>query len=234
MIKAFYIAKKELGNLFKTPMAYIILFIALSVFNFFFFLIIEENREATLRDVFLVMQFMLITFIPVLTMRTFAEEKQTGTMEFMLTCPIREWEIVLGKFLGNTAFYTIMVLLTSIYYLILKIFSSPDAAQILLGYFAIFLQGTMFIAIGTMISSWTKNQVVAAIITYLVLFVLYFSQAFIKYVGGWMKDAVSAISAINRIEAMISGVVVLSDLVYYLSMALFCLLVTRIIIEKKI
>ena len=97
MGKILTIAFKELKIYFKTPTAYIILTVIVSVFNVFFFIIIDQNRESTLRDMFSLMEFMFVFIIPVLTMKLFSEEKQTGTIEFLMTTPTTDTAIVMGK-----------------------------------------------------------------------------------------------------------------------------------------
>ena len=163
MGKILAITAKELRSYFKSPIAYIVLIISTSIFNFFFFLIIDENREAALKDVFTVMEFMFVFLIPILTMKIFAEEKSNGTMEFLVTTPTANTEIVLGKYFGSLIFLSIIVSATSIYYVILKTFSNPDALAILAGYLGIWLEGAFFVAIGLFISSLTRSQIVAAI-----------------------------------------------------------------------
>ena len=101
MNKVFAIAKKELTAYFKLPIAYIVLILTISVFNVFFYMIIDQNREASLRDIFKVMEFMFVFLIPLLTMKIFSEEKLTGTIEFLMTSPITNTAIVLGKYLGS-------------------------------------------------------------------------------------------------------------------------------------
>ncbi|MCQ9206255.1 MAG: ABC transporter permease, partial [Omnitrophica bacterium] len=133
MNKIFAIAKKELKSYFHSPIAYIVLIITISVFNIFFFMIIDQNREATLRDVFKVMEFLFIFIIPLLTMKVFSEEKFTGTMEFLMTTPTTNTAIVLGKYLGSLIFFTLIIGLTSSYYFIIEFFGQPDKLAILTG-----------------------------------------------------------------------------------------------------
>ena len=98
MSKILSIAKKELMTYFKSPIAYIILILTITIFNIFFFMIIDQNREVSLRDIFQVMEFMFVFLVPLLTMRMFSEEKLTGTMEFLMTAPLTNTAIVLGKY----------------------------------------------------------------------------------------------------------------------------------------
>jgi len=120
MNKILAIAKKELKTYFSSPVAYIVLIITISIFNIFFFMIIDQNREATLRDVFKAMEFLFIFIIPILTMKVFAEEKFTGTMEFLMTTPTSNTAIVLGKYLGSLIFFTLIVVLTLSYYFVIE------------------------------------------------------------------------------------------------------------------
>ena len=175
MNKIFAIAAKELKEYFTSPIAYIVLIVTISVFNIFFFLIIDQNQEANLRDVFKIMKFLFIFIVPLLTMKTFAEEKASGTMEFLMTTPTTNTAIVLGKYLGSLIFFSLIIGLTTSYYFILEFFGQPERLAILTGYLGVWLEGALFIAIGILASSLTKNQIISAISSYTVLFLLYFS-----------------------------------------------------------
>ena len=173
MNKIFALTKKELHSYFSSPIAYIILIATLSLFNVLFFMIIDQNREVSLRDIFQVMEFMFIFIIPLLTMKLFAEEKANGTMEFLLTSPLTPTMIVLGKYLSMLIFYSLLIGLTGAYYFIVEYFGEPDPYSILSGYVGIWLEGALFIAIGLLTSSWTRNQIIAAMTSYLILYFLY-------------------------------------------------------------
>src|SRR5262245_15105183 len=194
MNKICTIAKKELSVYFRSPLAYIMLIITVSVFNVFFFMIIDQNREASLKDVFLLMEFMFVFLIPLLTMRLFAEEKATGTMEFLMTTPTTNTAIVLGKYVGSLIYFTLVILFTGVYYAIVEFYGGPDPMASLAGYVGIWLEGAMFIAVGMMVSSWTKSQTIAAVTGYVTLFLLYFSLSFVDYLSGPAADIVRAAS----------------------------------------
>jgi len=234
MKKILFIAKKELSSYFRSPIAYVVLIVAITIFNVFFFLIIDHNQEATLRDVFKVMEFLFVFLIPVLTMKIFSEEKQMGTMEFLLTTPTKNMEIVLGKYLGSLLFFSFMMALTLPYYFIIEFFSRPDRMAILTGYIGIWLEGALFISIGVMVSSWTKSQIVAAILTYLFLFMLYFSLLLDKYTSGIIQVFFKYLNVMTHSENFIVGLLSLSDMIYFFSGILFCLIITRISIDTKI
>ena len=116
---------------------------------------------------------MFVFIVPLLTMKVFAEERQAGTLEFLLTCPVKNSTIVLGKYLGSLAFFTMIIILTAVYYCIMECFGSPDRIAVLTGYFGIWLEGALFIAIGIIgatvmphalfVHSWLiKNKVISA------------------------------------------------------------------------
>lgn len=234
MNKILTIAGKELSVYFKSPTAYILLVITMCVFNVFFFLIIDQNREATLRDVFLVMEFMFVFLAPLFTMRVFAEEKAAGTMEFLMTTPTSNTAIVLGKYLGSLTFLTLMTALSSVYYWIIEYFSRPDPLAVWTGYIGIWLEGALFTAVGILASSWTRSQVAAAMSSYLILFLLYFSVSFTKYIQGPWEAVIRYTATMTHAGNFIAGIVEVSDIVYYLSGIVVCLILTRASVENRL
>jgi len=234
MNKILIITKHELFACLRSPLAYIVLMVTTVVFNIFFFMIIDQNREASLREVFLVMEFMFVFLVPLVTMRIFAQEKSSGTMEFLLTTPTSAGTLVMGKYLGTLAFFSLMLAPAFVYYLIIECFSSPDRAAILTGYFGVWLEGAMFLAVGILTSSWTKSQTMAALTSYAILFFLYFSMSFISYVSGPMEQAVRHIATLSHLENFAVGVITTADMIYYVSIIVFCLYLTRLSITTRI
>jgi ABC-2 type transport system permease protein len=234
MNKIFALTKKELHSYFSSPIAYIILIAMLSLFNIFFFLIIDQNREVSLRDVFQLMEFMLVFIIPLLTMRLFSEEKSNGTMEFLLTAPLTCSMIVLGKYLSMLVFYSLLIGLTGTYYLIVEYFGEPDPSSMLSGYLGIWLEGAFFIAVGLLASSWTSNQIIAAIVSYLILFLLYFTTSFTQYFGGSAENFLIQLSTHTHLESFAIGIITPSDVVYYVAGIVLCLVLTRLSIDNRL
>lgn len=234
MNKILAIAKKELKTYFKSPVAYIVLIIIISVFNIFFFLLISENREATLRDVFKAMEFLFVFIVPLLTMRVFSEEKLSGTMEFLMTTPTTNTAIVLGKYLGSLIFFTLIIAMTSSYYFIIEFFGQPDRLAVLTGYLGIWLEGALFISIGILTSSWTGNPIIAAISSYVILFLLYFSISFVKYSSGMTEILIRYIGTWTHAENFSLGLITTTGMVYYLSGIFICILLTRLSIENRL
>lgn len=234
MNKIIALTKKELYGYFSSPIAYIILIAALSLFNILFFMLIDQNREVSLRDIFQVMEFMFIFIVPLLTMKLIAEEKANGTMEFLLTAPLTPTMIVLGKYLSMLIFYSLLIALTGTYYFIVEYFGEPDPYSILSGYIGIWLEGAFFIAIGLLTSSWTRNQIIAAITSYLILFSLYFSTSFTKYFSGFVENFLIQFSTRTHLENFAIGVISASDILYYLTGIVLCLVLTRISIDNRL
>lgn len=234
MNKIFALTKKELYSYFSSPIAYIILIMMLSLFNIFFFLIIDQNREVSLRDVFQLMEFMLVFFIPLLTMRLFSEEKSNGTMEFLLTAPLTLGMIVLGKYFSMLIFFSLLIVLTGSYYFIVEYFGEPDTYSMLSGYLGIWLEGAFFIAVGLLASSWTSNQIIAAMVSYLILFSLYFSTSFTQYVSGSAENFLIQLSTHTHLENFAIGIITPSDVVYFVAGIVLCLVLTRLSIDNRL
>ncbi|MBP9853983.1 MAG: ABC transporter permease subunit [Candidatus Omnitrophica bacterium] len=234
MNKIICIASKELKVSFQTPVAYILLCLSLTIFNIFFFIIIDENREATLRDMFTLMEFMFVFLIPLITMKTLAQEKESGTMEFLKTTPTTDAAIILGKYFGVLMFFSIMILLTLPYYLIIEHFGAPDRSAVLVGYLGLWLEGAFFIAIGIMTSSFTKSQVLAAMTSYILILLLYFSLSLTKYVSGSSLEILKYITVMPHTQNYFAGMILTSDIVYFLTGIVLCLMISRLGIEERL
>ena len=234
MNKTIAIAQKELSAYFKSPIAYIILILMISIFNIFFYMIIDENKEVALKEVFQVMEFMFIFLVPLLTMGTFAQEKASGTMEFLMTAPLTNTAIVIGKYIGALVFFSSLIVMTFVYYGIVEYFGTPDRMTILTGYLGVWLEGAFFLAVGMLTSSLTRNQIVAAGTSYMILFLLYFSTNFLKYFTGTIEVMIRALGTGSHLENLAVGIITVSDLVYYLSGILICMLLTRLSIENRL
>lgn len=228
------LAKKELHSYFSTPIAYLMLIAMLSLFNIFFYMIISQNREVSLRDIFQVMEFMFVFLVPLLTMKLFSEEKSTGTMEFLLTAPLTPNMIVLGKYLGIMIFFSLLIAMTVVYYFIVEYFGNPDPISILSGYVGIWLEGAFFIAIGLLTSSWTRNQIIAAMMSYFILFSLYFASSFAQYFTGTIEVFLLQLSTRTHLENFATGIITPSDIIYYLAGIVLCLTLTRISINNRL
>src|SRR3989338_5938755 len=171
---------------------------------------------------------MFVFTVPLLTMKIFAEEKRSGTIEFLVTSPIKNTDIVVGKFLGSLTFYTIILAITGVYYALIEYFGAPDRWPILTGYLGIWLEGMLFIAMGMLTSSWTKNQIVAALSSYAMILLLYFSVTFAKYLSPQAQAIIKRIGFLSHLENFYTGLITLDGIIYYASGVFFCLFLTTL------
>jgi len=165
-----FIAGKELRSYFVSPVAYVIVAFWLVATGFFFWRSVDITNEASLRNVFGVVTILLLLISPALTMRLLAEESRTGTLELLLTAPVRDWSVVLGKFLGALGLYLVMMGLTLVYpVLLMMLGGNPDWGPIWSGYLGLILLGMSFLAVGLFASALTSNQMVSAVIAFVIL-----------------------------------------------------------------
>src|SRR5215467_1910695 len=185
------ICRKELGSYFASPIAYILLIIFGFIFGFFFWnalgaFVFESIQsqmsgqsfpmnlnEWIIRPLLSNVGVVGLFFIPLITMRLFAEEKRTGTIELLATSPVRDIEIILGKWSASVVLYACLLLFTAVNFAFLFKYGNPDWKPLLVGYLGIFLLAGGLLAIGTFISSLTKNQIIAGAITFGVCLLLY-------------------------------------------------------------
>src|SRR5689334_1328349 len=167
MSNALTIARKEFAGYFNSPIAYIVIILYLVVTSVFFFYLqgFFEQGQAWLRPFFGLLPWTLVFFIPPITMRLFAEEKKLGTIEVLMTLPVRDHEAVLGKFLGSFGFVAVMLGLTLSLPLTLAWLGRPDWGPVAGGYVGAFLLAAAYVAVGLFVSSCTENQIVAFIVS---------------------------------------------------------------------
>jgi ABC-2 type transport system permease protein len=161
-----------------------------------------------------------------ITMRLFAEEKRSGTIELLLTSPLRDWEILLGKFIGAMALYTAMLLISFLSMLILFAYGKPDWRPLLVGYLGLLLQGGALLAIGTFISNCTKNQIVAGVAGFAVCLMLWILNWVSEFGTSIPERVLSYIAVTSHFDSFAKGVLDLKDIVYYLSVIFIGLFLT--------
>jgi ABC-2 type transport system permease protein len=174
MKRATTIARRELTSYFYSPIAYVAIFVFLLVCAFTFSDDFQPGEIAGMRNLFNWMVWLLVFLVPLLSMGLLAQEWSTGTIESLMTAPVEETDVVLGKFLGSLAFFVVMLAPTLIYVGVLAAYATPrvDLGPIGSGYLGIFLVGGLFISIGLFCSSLTRSQIVAAVATAAVLFAI--------------------------------------------------------------
>jgi len=165
MKKAFVLARRELAGYFFSPIAYIILALfVLASGLWFFHKIFVPGHEASLRVLFDAMAYMMVFAVPLLTMRLLSEEFHSGTIETLMTAPVKEFEVVFGKFLGVMCFYLILLVCTTVYLFLMALFGQPDTGVAASGYLGMVLLGAAFSAVGVFASTLTRYQLVAALV----------------------------------------------------------------------
>jgi ABC-2 type transport system permease protein len=212
-----YIAQKELHAYFASPIAYVVIAAFLAIVGFFFSLIVYITREASLAGVFANMGVILLFVAPALTMRLLAEEQKSGTIELLLTLPVRDWEVVVGKFLASLGVYAVMVGLTLYYPLLLVTLGNPDPGPIASAYLGVLLLGGAFLSIGLFTSALSRNQVVAALLGFGVMLILWLIDIAGSLFGPPVSDFVTYISMSGHYFDFLRGVIDTKDVAFYLS-----------------
>jgi ABC-2 type transport system permease protein len=244
--------KKEMRSYFTSPIAYVVLFVFVGICGYFFYsdfayyslLSFQSGRnpylmgtlnpsEMVIRPMFGNMSFILLLMLPMLTMRLFSEEKKSGTFELLFTYPLRDLEIIFGKFLACLTVVLIMVGLTVLYPVLVIWLTSPDIGTILTGYLGLLFLGAAFISLGLLISSLTENQVIAVILTFgamIMLFVVGWSE---NYVGSFFGAILSDISITKHFQSFAKGVIDTRDIFYYLLFTMLFMYLTMKSLESK-
>jgi ABC-2 type transport system permease protein len=247
------IAGKDLRSQFVSPIAYVVLtgflllggwffFNLLARFNFLLNLYLSfRNPEAMQRlnlNEFVIapllhnLSVILVILVPVITMRSFAEEKRSGTYELLMTSPLSVTEIVLGKFLGAFAFVFIMLLLTGVYPLILVLYGNPETGVILSGFLGLLLLATAFVSVGLLTSSFTENQIIAAVSCLVLLLLLYVISWPADTAGETMGAVLKYASLTEHFSEMVKGVIDTRDLAYFGSVIVLALFLTQRSVES--
>jgi len=244
MRNTWIICQKELRSYFASPVAYLLLTMFSLIFGYFFWVLVTyfdriglesqmrgqsmpmNLNEQIIRPLLGNMGVISLFFIPMITMRLFAEEKRTGTIELLATSPVRDVEIVLGKWLASLMLYAAMLLFTGLNLIFLFRYGNPDWKPLAVGYLGWILQAAGMLAVGTFISTLTKNQIIAGAGTFAACLMLWiFSWAGGLDAGTWAK-VLSYLSVTEHSESFAKGVIDSRDLIYYLSLIFLGLFLT--------
>lgn len=225
------ILTKELYIYFVSPIAYIVFFVFTVITGFvfqgifFYVLDSQESSNVVMQYSFGQMSVILLIFTPALTMKLFAEERKSGTIELLLTSPVTDTEAVLGKFLASWGLLLIMLLLTFLFPILVAHFGQLDIGPLISGYLGLLLLGSCCFSLGVMISSMSKNQIVSALTSFGLLLILWIIGS-LSDRAGRIGDLLSYLSIIDHFEDFTRGVVSLKHAVYYLSFTFVCLFAT--------
>lgn len=226
--------RREFSAYFLSPIAYIVIAVFLIYTGFFFSTSLFDNKEVTLQYCVMYIQFILPFLIPVITMRLFSEETKSGTIETLMTAPVTDYEVVLGKFLAAFGLYNVMIFSTLIYVIFLSWVGSPDYGSIISSYIGLILMGSVYISVGLLTSAFTKNQIVAAVIGIVGLMFL-LVIGFVHYIvgEGFFAACLKYIGTYDHWEAFTKGLVDSRDIIYYVSLTIILLFVTIRIVESR-
>ncbi len=246
------ILKKELRSYFTSPIAYVVLTIFALLSGYFFSSLLTffslnslqasfnpafaQSLNATewiVRPLLRNIAVTMLLLMPAATMRLFAEEKKTGTIELLFSYPIRDWELVLGKFLAGLALYAAMLGVSLLDLAMLGFFARIEWGPVLTGYAGLLLLGMAFLGLGILASSLTENQVVAAVGAFGVLLLLWVIGWSTEVAGPTLGPMLSHLSIINHYDSFAKGVIESKDVVFYLNFTLLCLFLTLRSLESK-
>jgi ABC-2 type transport system permease protein len=234
MRQVLYIAGKELRSYFVSPVAYLVVAFWLIGTGYFFSGAVILGQQADLRNLFGVVTILLLLISPALTMRLLAEESRTGTLELLLTAPVKDWSVVLGKFLGALGLYAVMIGLTLLYPILLVLFGgNPDWGPIWSGYLGLLLLGMLFLAVGLFASALTSNQMVSAVIAFVLLLLLFVISQLTPSLGTGVGDFLTKISVSERFDPFQRGIVDLRDVMFFLTASGLLLFLTVQVVEAR-
>ena len=239
------ITHKELKSYFASPIAYVVIGLYALVFGYYFYAAVRfferqsiqmaglgagtpavNINEQLIRPVFQYSMVVFLIVLPMITMRTYSEEKRTGTMELLLTSPVTDFQIIMGKFLGAMGLYAAMLGVTVIHMALLFWVSQPEWMPILTSYIGLLLMGGCFMAVGLLISSLTKNQIVAVVATFAVFMMFWMINWIAQFMGPTSQAVLNYLSITSHLEDFMGGVIDTKHVVYYLSFIAFGLFLT--------
>src|SRR5689334_5224503 len=240
------IANKELRSYFAGPIAYIAIGLWALLYGYFFVAILQffvrqsmqmgqfgmqgpqsmNVNQQMIRPLLQNVTIMILFVMPMVTMRTYSEEKRSGTIELLLTSPLTDFEIIMGKFLGAMALYAAMLAITLIHMALLFSYGNPEWKVVVTGYVGLLLMGGCFISVGLLISSMTKNQIVSGMITFAVFLLLWVINWIASFVGPTAQTILNYLSITDHFDDFTKGILDTKHLVYYFSVMSFGLFLT--------
>ena len=247
------IAQKELKSYFASPIAYIVIGMFALLYGYFYVAIlayfVRESLQISqfgmqgpqtmnvnqqlIRPLLQNVTILVLFMMPMITMRTYSEEKRSGTIELLLTSPITDFQIILGKFLGALALYAVMLAVSVIHIGILFVYGRPEWKPLVTAYLGLLLLGGCFLSVGLLISSLTKNQIVAGMVTFAVFLFLWI----ITWIGGFggptLDQVTNYLSIIEHYDDFGKGVIDTTNLIYYVSFITFGLFLTAKSVDSE-
>jgi ABC-2 type transport system permease protein len=233
MSPALVISRREIRTYFNSPVAYIVVTVFTILTGYLFFTQLFIEKQADMRGFFGIMPLLFMFMAPAITMRLLADEKATGTLEMLITMPVRDWEVVVGKFLAAMALLCAALGLTLVFAITVRALGPLDRGPAIGGYLGLILMGGAYVAIGVMTSSLTRNSIVSFIMAFAILFVLYLFGRLTQFVPPALQPVVSFLSIDGHFENISRGVIDTRDVLYYFSVIGVSLLVSTLSLESR-
>lgn len=230
------ITGRELKSYFVSPLAYVIIAAVTALLGYLFTAYVLQTRQSSMQNTFELIIFLMLFFAPAFTMRLMAEETRQGTLELLLTAPIRDWEIVLGKYIASLVLFLALLVPTLWQVALLVRYTSPgspDFGPILSGYLGTFLVAMMFLAIGLMMSSLTQNQVVAYILAIMVLVLFWILDAASSVATGPIGDLIRYLTVRNHYGDFTTGLIDTNQILYFVGISAIALFITTRVVEAR-
>jgi ABC-2 type transport system permease protein len=172
------------------------------------------------------MNFLFLFVVPVITMGALADERRSGTLELLLTCPVSRFQVIVGKFMAAAGFYTFVVALTVQFYLLMCLSGRPDPGPVFTGYLGVLLSGYLFIAVGIYASSLTKSPLVAALMSYVLLLTWFMASSVQVYFSKGVGELIASFGIVERLASFERGLLQTSDLGFFLVGTAFWIMIT--------
>ena len=233
MHETWILTKRELRAYFDSPAAYVVLSVFLLITGWFFANSLFLDNLASLRSVFDIVPFIFLFFIPAITMSTFAEERRSGTLELLMTLPVKDWQVIAGKLVAVSILLVVAIGLTLLYAATVATLGDIDAGAAVGGYIGLVLLGVACSAIGLFASSLTRNQIIAFIIGFAIIFALYLVDRVTVFFPGWLSGFLQYLGIDFHYQNLLRGVIDTRDVLYYVSVTAFFSLLTAYNLARR-
>lgn len=233
MSAVWVLTKKELRSYFNSPVAYVVIILFLLISGWQFSSSIFLANTADLRGLFQIIRFIFLFFIPALSMRLISEEKRSGTIEVLSTMPMHDWQLVLGKFIPALILMVITLALTLVNYITISYLGHPDSGATFGGYLGLFFLAATYLSIGLFTSSLSKNQIVAFILSFAIIFLFIIFNYFKFFVGGFLAAILEFLSTDYHFESIERGVLDTRNLIFYISVTFTFLFLTVQMLQSR-
>ncbi len=227
------IARREFASYFSSPIAYLVVTIYIVLSGGLFFSELFLQGQADMRGFFGIAPLLLFIIVPFLTMRLLAEERAAGTLELLLSMPITDWQVVLGKYAATLGLLCVMTLLTTPFAISVALLGPLDKGATVAGYLGMLFMCGAYAAIGLMASAFTRNQIVAALVALFIGFGLFVLGALVPVLPPHLAAIANALSINARFQSIARGVIDTRDALYFVTLSAGCLLVAQSALESR-